>query len=108
MTLFQTFAFLTTGVLLALSPTVSAFTTPCVYEGYRCGYNMVDDYGYTNDELTTAVNATGGPIPPLTTVQLLQVLFRCNDIVGGTVGNSYCIAGCVNMGGATSNDQCAM
>ncbi len=62
--------------------------------------------GYTVDELTAAVNATG-TIPPLLDFQLMNVLYRCIDINGTLAGNSYCISGCIPMADF-SNDQCAM
>lgn len=85
------------GALLTFMPAPDAFTSICTYQAYRCGYTMVTAHGiaslllilassnilgYTNDELTAAVNATS-IVPPLTTVQLLNVLYRCADNAGG-------------------------
>lgn len=63
--------------------------------------------GYNITELTTATNRTN-IIPPLTDIQLLQVLYRCQDVSGTIVGNSFCIAGCISMGDNTEDDQCAL
>ena len=67
---------------------------------------MLINAGYNVTELTAAVNATT-TIPPLEDYQLMNVIFRCIDISGSIVGNSYCIAGCIGMA-SLSNDQCAM
>ncbi|KAL1845065.1 hypothetical protein VTK73DRAFT_1205 [Phialemonium thermophilum] len=103
----QTVVSLAAAALVAFSPTAQAFTTACLYQEYKCGYSMVADYGYNNTELIAAVNKTS-IIPPLSTIQLLQVLYRCEDAVGGIAGNSYCIAGCVDMRGRPEDDQCAL
>ncbi len=31
--------------IVALCPRVLAFIAPCVYQGYTCGYNMIDRFG---------------------------------------------------------------
>lgn len=31
--------------LFAFSMNADAFTTPCIYQQYKCGYTMVTDYG---------------------------------------------------------------
>ncbi|OIW25524.1 cellulose signaling related protein ooc1 [Coniochaeta ligniaria NRRL 30616] len=93
--------------LLALAPTASAFDIACTYQEYRCGYSLVSLGGYNITELTEATNRTG-IIPPLTSVQLLQVLYRCKDVSGTLVGNSFCIAGCISMGDNTEDDQCVL
>ncbi|KND93493.1 hypothetical protein TOPH_01977 [Tolypocladium ophioglossoides CBS 100239] len=102
----QTITSAAATAFLAFSLGVDAFGTPCVYQQYKCGYNLVATQVYNNTELTTAVNMTG-PIPPLATNQLLQVLYRCTDTNGGLAGNSFCIAGCMTMLG-NSDDQCAL
>lgn len=38
-------ALITLGALLALAPSTQAFTTPCIYLGYKCGYTMVTEFG---------------------------------------------------------------
>ncbi|KND92442.1 hypothetical protein TOPH_03160 [Tolypocladium ophioglossoides CBS 100239] len=81
-------------------------TATCLYKQYTCGYNLVAARGYNNAELTAAANQTG-PIPPLTTDELLQVLYYCNDTANHIVGNSFCIAGCIAMP-FRYDDQCAM
>ncbi|KAJ9134269.1 hypothetical protein NKR23_g10227 [Pleurostoma richardsiae] len=95
------------AALLALAPTASAFNVGCTYQEYKCGYSLVSDNGYNTTELTAGVNQTG-IIPPLTNVQLLQVLYRCENVAGSIVGNSFCIAGCISMGDNTQDDQCAL
>ncbi|UKZ86542.1 uncharacterized protein TrAFT101_002366 [Trichoderma asperellum] len=95
------------AAMLAFSPAVLGFTTPCIYQGYTCGYTMIATYGYNNTELTTAVNKTS-IIPPLADTQLLQVLYRCVDTNGTIAGNSLCIAGCISMNSTTLDDQCAL
>ncbi|ROT42903.1 hypothetical protein SODALDRAFT_327063 [Sodiomyces alkalinus F11] len=98
----------TPAVLLFLGvPAVQAFDTPCIYQGYKCGFNLAVDYGYEIAELADAVALTSS-IPNLSDRQLLQVLYRCVDINGGIAGNSFCFAGCIDMGGALFNDQCIM
>jgi hypothetical protein len=62
--------------------------------------------GYNTTELTLAVNKTT-TIGPLSTGQLLQVLYRCEDTLGDIVANSFCIAGCISIDGNTENDECA-
>ncbi|PVH67834.1 hypothetical protein DL98DRAFT_662459 [Cadophora sp. DSE1049] len=100
-------ALMALGALLAFTPATEAFTTACVYQAYECGYTMVSQYGYNNTELTFAVNKTM-VVPPLSTIQLLNVLYRCMDIEGDIAANSFCIAGCVSLGDATDSDMCAM
>jgi hypothetical protein len=63
--------------------------------------------GYTNLELTLAVNKTLS-IPPLGTIELLQVLYRCDDTAGDLTGNVFCIAGCISDGDDTVDDMCVM
>ncbi|EHK25839.1 uncharacterized protein TRIVIDRAFT_32688 [Trichoderma virens Gv29-8] len=94
------------AALLAFSPTTQGYTTPCIYQEYKCGYALVTDNVYNNTELTDAVNKTT-IIPPLSPIQLLQVLYRCEDVNGTLAGNSFCIAGCISMNG-TEDDQCAL
>jgi len=91
-------------------PTSTSTITPCLYQGYRCGYSMVRDFGYTEADMIEAVNQTQAVIPPLNAVELLDVLYRCIDVRAAMVGNSYCIAGCIDMAheGEIENDQCAM
>ncbi|KYK54084.1 cellulose signaling related protein ooc1 [Drechmeria coniospora] len=96
-----------TTVLVAFAVGANAFTTPCIYQQYKCGYNLIANQVYTDAELTAAVNTTG-PIPPIESNQLLQVLYRCIDTNGAIAGNSYCISGCISMPGNDANDQCAM
>ncbi|KAL6884724.1 hypothetical protein GGI43DRAFT_419337 [Trichoderma evansii] len=92
---------------LCLVPGVHTFTNPCIYQSYKCGFNLLNDYGYNLTELAAAVASTPS-IPPLPDVLLLQVIYRCINISGGIVGNSYCFAGCINMNGTLVNDQCVM
>lgn len=33
------------AAMLAFSPAVLGFTTPCIYQGYTCGYSMVATFG---------------------------------------------------------------
>ncbi|KAH8890739.1 hypothetical protein GQ53DRAFT_650292 [Thozetella sp. PMI_491] len=103
----QTTAGLTAAALVALSPGALAFITPCVYQEYACGHDMISNFGYNNTELASAVNKTS-TMPPLTSVQLLHAIYRCVDINGTIVGNSFCMGGCIPMGSTTTNDQCAM
>lgn len=63
--------------------------------------------GYTVPELVAAVNLTGLIIPPLSDNQLLGALYRCRDIVGSIVGNSFCISGCISIANVTIDDMCA-
>ncbi|KAM0263375.1 hypothetical protein ACHAQJ_001231 [Trichoderma viride] len=77
----------------------------CVSAQYKCGYNLVPAQGYNSAQLATAANVTS-TIPPLTTNQLLQVLYYCNDTYNHIVGNSFCIAGCITMP-LFYDDQCA-
>lgn len=63
--------------------------------------------GYNNTELMSAVNQTL-VVPPLSTIQLLNVLYRCVNTAGGITANSFCIAGCISLGGVTEDDMCAM
>lgn len=129
-------ALMALGALLAFSPPTDAFALPCVYQGYKCGYTMVSKYSvstlsfpqttrpvsshlpwtstnvfpikaYNNTELTSAVNKTM-VVPPLSTIQLLNVLYRCVDTAGDIAANAFCIAGCESIGGVTDNDMCAM
>ncbi|KAJ9150159.1 hypothetical protein NKR19_g5387 [Coniochaeta hoffmannii] len=103
----QSLATFAGAALLALAPVASAFTVACTYQEYRCGYSLVSLNGYNTTELTAATNSTN-IIPPLTDIQLLQVLYRCQDVAGTIVGNSFCIAGCISMGDNTQDDQCAL
>ncbi|EGR46490.1 uncharacterized protein TRIREDRAFT_66077 [Trichoderma reesei QM6a] len=92
---------------LCLTSGVRAFTNPCIYQSYKCGFNLLNDYGYNLTELAAAVASTPS-IPPLPDVLLLQVTYRCINISGGIVGNAYCFAGCIDMNGTLVNDQCVM
>lgn len=65
------------------------------------------DLGYTNAELIAAVNQTPS-IPPLTTTQLLQVIYRCEDILGTIVGNSFCVEECLASPSPLQDDQCRL
>ncbi|EFX03502.1 cellulose signaling related protein ooc1 [Grosmannia clavigera kw1407] len=102
----QTVFGLAAAALMALIHPTAAFTTACEYQEYKCGQTLFTSDGYNITEFETAVNATG-TIPPLADSQLLNVLYRCIDVEGGLVGNSYCISGCITMGDL-ENDQCAM
>ncbi|KAJ5620981.1 hypothetical protein N7510_004965 [Penicillium lagena] len=62
---------------------------------------------YTVAELVAAVNQTL-TIPPLTSTQLLQVLYRCIDIKGSITGNSFCISECLASSNMTMDDQCSI
>jgi hypothetical protein len=117
------------AALLAFSPAAQGFTLPCFYEEYKCGFTyagIVDGMsllirsiyirhqltggykGYNTTELTTAA-ALNPTLPgPLTTAQLNDVLFRCVDTIGTLVADSFCIAGCISIGGDTVDDLCAM
>ncbi|KAL7813991.1 hypothetical protein V8C44DRAFT_326916 [Trichoderma aethiopicum] len=95
------------AAVLCLTSGVWAFTNPCIYQSYKCGFNLLNDYGYNLTELAAAVASTPS-IPPLPDVLLLQVTFRCINISGGIVGNAYCFAGCIDMNGTLVNDQCVM
>ncbi|OGE56750.1 hypothetical protein PENARI_c002G02212 [Penicillium arizonense] len=64
-------------------------------------------YGYSVSELIAAVNETSS-IPQLSMAQLFQVIYRCEDIYGGIVGNSLCIDGCIPANNATRDDQCQL
>ncbi len=69
---------------------------------------MIKRPGYNVTELTEAVNKTIS-IPPVTTVELYKVLYRCETAQSGVIsGNSLCIAGCISMGTGNQDDQCAM
>ncbi|KAL5083043.1 hypothetical protein Trisim1_002239 [Trichoderma cf. simile WF8] len=92
---------------LWLVPGVQAFTDPCIYQSYKCGFNLINHYGYNLTELAAGAALTPS-IPPLPDVLLLQVTFRCINISGGIVGNAYCFAGCIDMNGTLVNDQCVM
>ncbi|PTB62522.1 hypothetical protein BBK36DRAFT_1162782 [Trichoderma citrinoviride] len=92
---------------LCLIPGVQAFTDPCIYQSYKCGFNLLSEYGYNITELADAVASTPS-IPPLPDTLLLQVTYRCINIYGGIVGNAYCFAGCIDMKETLSNDQCAL
>ncbi len=35
----------TVAALVVLSLMALAFVNPCVYEGYTCGYNMIERFG---------------------------------------------------------------
>ncbi|PMD64139.1 uncharacterized protein K444DRAFT_641069 [Hyaloscypha bicolor E] len=100
-------ALMALGALLAFVPATQGSTSPCVYQGYKCGYTMVTEFGYNNTELTFAVNKTN-VVPPLNTIQLLNVLYRCVDTRGDIAANSFCIAGCISVGDFTVSDECAM
>ncbi|MFC7308948.1 hypothetical protein ACFQVC_32665 [Streptomyces monticola] len=83
-------------------------TTPCTYQGYKAGYNLIALYGYTNEDLQQAIVANPKVPQDLSTAQMLQVLYRCTDTDGTIEAVEYCEFGAENMGGVTSNDQCAM
>ena len=63
--------------------------------------------GYSTSELIAAVNQTSS-IPPVSIAQLYQVIYRCEDIHGGIVGNSLCIDGCIPANNVTHDDQCQL
>ena len=82
---------------------------PPVYSShlYQTSTNIISVKGYNNTELTFAVNKTN-VVPPLNTIQLLNVLYRCVDTKGDIAANSFCIAGCSSIGDLTVSDECAM
>lgn len=74
--------------------------------GYRNGDWRVRK-GYSISELTAAVNQTSS-IPQISVAQLFQVIYRCEDIYGSIVGNSFCVDGCLATPDNTSDDQCKL
>lgn len=68
-----------------------------------CG--SVEFIGYTMDELYRGVTLTPS-VPNFSGPQLLQVIYRCINTNGAIAGNSFCFAGCIDMGGSLVNDQC--
>ena len=122
---------LITAVCVAITA-VQAFTKPCVYQSYKCGFNLVNDngtqnldtmklflrsskkwmaeffvsVGYTMSELSRGLALTPS-IPQISGFLLLQVLYRCVNTDGVIAGNSICFGGCLDMGGELVNDQCS-
>ena len=103
------------AVLLALSPAVQAVL--CTYQEYICGSTLLDGpdgTGNTDYDVAalTAAYGANSRVPtlsdPITEDELRDVLFRCDDTDGGIVANSFCIVGCVPMGGNLDNDQCTL
>ena len=119
--------------LLAFSLTAYAqVTATCQYGQYACGYELINQgiytpafklttlpylgrvlmtfEGYQAGDLFTASQTSPPKALPtaLDGNQLLQVLYRCEDINNAITGNSYCIAGCIPMSDKTHNAQCAM
>jgi hypothetical protein len=45
----NTFPTSSTAVLCLVVPAVQAFIIPCIYQSYKCGFNLVIDYGTHND-----------------------------------------------------------
>lgn len=113
---------------------IKAFSTPCIYQSYKCGFTLMSVYcmtcpalsgasdlsglpvknlrnqnsqapGYTVSKLTAAVNDAPS-IPPLSVAQLTQVIYHCEDILGNTTGNAYCVNGCLPTPTRTEDDQC--
>ncbi|CAH0039695.1 unnamed protein product [Clonostachys solani] len=81
----------------------------CQYQEYACGNDLVKR-GYTNTDLRAAIaKLPSGIIPPtLSNVQLLQVLYHCDDIYNSISGNAFCVSGCIVIAGSLANDQCYM
>ncbi|KAK7219282.1 hypothetical protein V2G26_007285 [Clonostachys chloroleuca] len=81
----------------------------CQYQEYVCGYELVRR-GYSSSNLRVAIaKLPPGIIPPtLKDVQLLRVLYHCDDIYNSISGNAYCISGCISIDGSLENDQCYM
>ncbi|KAJ5775371.1 uncharacterized protein N7511_000382 [Penicillium nucicola] len=93
--------------LASLSLGVNAYTSPCIYQSDKCGSTLATLYGYSVSELIAAVNQTSS-IPQISLAQLFQVIYRCEDIYGGIVGNSLCIDGCIPANNPTRDDQCQL
>jgi hypothetical protein len=81
--------------------------TPTLYKLTVMEIDKTGDKGYTNAELIAAVNQTAS-IPPISVAQLFQVIYRCEDIHGGIVGNSLCVDGCLATPDPTRDDQCKL
>ncbi|KAJ5894564.1 hypothetical protein N7495_006255 [Penicillium taxi] len=84
---------------------INGYTKPCIYQAEKCGYTLIAAYGYTVNELIAAVNQTAS-IPPITSDQLAQVIFHCENIYGALIGNSFCFNGCLDSRNPTMDDDC--
>ncbi|CAI6097184.1 unnamed protein product [Clonostachys chloroleuca] len=93
----------------------------CQYQEYVCGNDLskrgivtlshsLFHPGYTYMDLRAAIaKLPPGIIPPnLSNVQLLQVLYHCDDIYNSISGNAFCVSGCIVINGSLVNDQCYM
>lgn len=100
----------------------------CEYQEYVCGndlskrgmslyltrfstvFFLIFEPGYTYKDLRAAIaKLPPGIIPPnLSNVQLLQVLYHCDDIYNSISGNAFCVSGCIVINGSLANDQCYM
>ncbi|VUC33022.1 unnamed protein product [Clonostachys rosea] len=78
----------------------------CQYQEYACGSDL-SKRGYTNADLRAAIaKLPSGIIPPtLSNVQLLQVLYHCDDIYNSISGNAFCVSGCIAIGGSLVKDD---
>jgi hypothetical protein len=120
-----------TFVLLAFALGIHGRALPkCQYQEYACGndlskrgigtfshssfhlaaFFLIFELGYTNADLRAAIaKLPPGIIPPtLSNVQLLQVLYHCDDIYNSISGNAFCVSGCITISGSLANDQCYM
>ncbi|CAG9952123.1 unnamed protein product [Clonostachys rosea f. rosea IK726] len=73
-------------------------------------HQNVSTRSYSSSNLRVAIaKLPPGIIPPtLKDVQLLRVLYHCDDIYNSISGNAYCISGCISIDGSLENDQCYM
>ncbi|CAG9995998.1 unnamed protein product [Clonostachys byssicola] len=97
-------------VLLTFALGINGRVLPkCQYQEYACGNDLVKR-GYTNADLRAAIaKLPPGIIPPtLSNLQLLQVLYHCDDIYNSLSGNAFCVSGCIAISGSLANDQCYM